>query len=131
MLKCKHNEDCSLYPHCGHTCGVPVEELLRRQSQKIRDMRFQMNQATYQLSLIEMAVAKAKKEIKEPDYIPSCPCGFTDCVSDPAYIQKYNPKHWEELGMPTSCDDLHYGKSPYEADERGYFYCQWYDDEDK
>lgn len=24
MLKCKHNEDCSKYPACGHTCGKSI-----------------------------------------------------------------------------------------------------------
>ena len=124
MLKCKYNEDCSLYPHCGHTCGVPVEELLRMKSQRIRDMEHVVNDLVgYQVRLMEQALYKVKDLTRKPDYIPSCPYGYMDCVSDPAYIRKYNPEWWEKLGMPTECSQAKY----YEEDCS----CQWYDDEDK
>ena len=124
MLKCKHKEDCSLYPHCGHTCGVPIEELLRMKSQHVRDLEHYMNNLVgYQLRLIESAVHQAKGIVRKPDYIPTCPYGYEDCISDPAYIRCYHPKWWEELGMPTECSQAKH----YEEDCS----CQWYDDEDK
>lgn len=131
MLKCKYNEDCSRYPACGHTCGVPLEELLWRKCHQIRDLEFRMKQANFQVETIQRACLAARKELDKEDYIPTCPCGFDDCIHDPAYIRCYNPKHWEELGMPVSCDDLRYGESPYEVDERHTMYCRYYDDEDK
>ena len=124
MLKCKHNEDCSLYPHCGHTCGVPIEELLRMKSQHVRDLEHYMNDLVgYQLRLIESAVHQAKGIAKKPDYIPTCPYGYEDCISDPAYIREYHPKRWEELGMPTECECA-------DEYEEG-CHCRYYDDEDK
>ena len=124
MLKCKHNEDCSLYPACGHTCGVPIEELLRMKSQHVRDLEHYVNDLIgYQLRLIESAVYKAKNLAKKPDYIPTCPYGYEDCISDPAYIRAYHPKWWEELGMPTECENA----DEYEESCS----CRWYDDEDK
>ena len=124
MLKCKHKEDCSLYPHCGHTCGVPIEELLRMKSQHVRDLEHYMNDLVgYQLRLIESAVHQAKGIAKKPDYIPTCPYGYEDCISDPAYIREYYPKWWEELGMPTECECA-------DEYEEG-CHCRYYDDEDK
>ena len=124
MLKCKHKEDCSLYPHCGHTCGVPIEELLRMKSQHVRDLEHYMNDLVgYQLRLIESAVHQAKGIAKKPDYIPTCPYGYEDCISDPAYIREYHPKWWEELGMPTVCECA-------DEYEEG-CHCRYYDDEDK
>ena len=123
MLKCKHNEDCSLYPHCGHTCGIPLEELLWAKCHRIRDLEFRMKQANFQVTQIQRACLAARTELDKEDYIPTCPYGYMDCVSDPAYIRKYNPKWWEELGMPTECSQAKY----YEEDCS----CQWYDDEDK
>ena len=124
MLKCKHKEDCSLYPHCGHTCGVPVEELLRMKSQHVRDLEHYMNDLVgYQLRLIESAVHQAKGIARKPDYIPTCPYGYEDCINDPAYIREYHPKWWEELGMPTECECA-------DEYEEG-CHCRYYDDEDK
>jgi hypothetical protein len=124
MLKCKYNEDCSLYPACGHTCGVPVEELLRIKSQRIRDMEHVVNDlAGYQVLLMEQALYKVKDLIKKPNYIPSCPYGYRDCISDPAYIRCYHPEWWEELGMPTECECA-------DEYEEG-CHCRYYDDEDK
>lgn len=124
MLKCKHNEDCSLYPHCGHTCGVPIEELLRMKSQHVRDLEHYMNDLVgYQLRLIESAVHQAKGIARKPDYISTCPYGYEDCISDPAYIREYHPKWWEELGMPTECECA-------DEYEEG-CHCRYYDDEDK
>ena len=124
MLKCKHNEDCSLYPACGHTCGVPVEGLLRMKSQYIRDMEHVVNDLVgHQVRLMEQALCKVKDLTRKPNYIPSCPYGYRDCVSDPAYIRCYHPEWWEELGMPTECecaDEYEEGCS-----------CRYYDDEDK
>ena len=63
-------------------------------------------------------------------YVPTCPRGYTDCVSDPAYIYFHYPDWYKEL----------YGdKTPEEASEKcrqkmledpnEEEYC--YDDEDK
>ena len=123
MYKCKHNEDCSKYPACGHTCGVPIEQLLWDKCQQIRDLEFRMKQANFQVELIQRACLAARTELDKEDYIPTCPYGYSDCISDPAYIRAYHPKWWEELGMPTECSQAKY----YEEDCS----CQWYDDEDK
>ena len=124
MLKCKYFEDCSVYPACGHNCGVPIEELLRMKSQHVRDLEHYMNDLVgYQLRLIESAVHQAKGIAKKPDYIPTCPYGYEDCISDPAYIRAYHPKWWEELGMPTECECA-------DEYEEG-CHCRYYDDEDK
>ena len=123
MLKCKHNEDCSLYPTCGHTCGVPLEELLWAKCQRIRDLEFRMKQANFQITQIQRACLAARTELDKEDYIPTCPYGYTDCVSDPAYIHAYHPKWWEELDMPTECECA----SEYKEGCS----CRYYDDEDK
>lgn len=123
MLKCKHNEDCSKYPHCGHTCGKSLEELLWAKCQAIRDLEFRMKQANFQITQIQRACLSARGELDKRDYIPTCPYGYEDCISDPAYIRCYHPKWWEELGMPTECecaDEYEEGCS-----------CRYYDDEDK
>lgn len=63
-------------------------------------------------------------------YVPACPLGYRDCISDPAYIKCYHSEWYKEL----------YGdKIPYEAAEKcrkrieedpdGF--CYNYDDEDK
>ena len=125
MLKYKYNEDCSHYPMCGKTCGLSLEELLWRKNQQIRDLKHDMlTVKTHQLLTIEKSLHAARTILsKMDDYIPTCPYGYIDCVSDPAYIRRYNPKWWEELGMPTECSQAKY----YEEDCS----CQWYDDEDK
>lgn len=93
-------------------------------SQRIRDMEHVINDLVgYQVLLMEQALYKVKDLIKKPDYIPSCPYGYEDCISDPAYIRWNHPKWWEELGMPTECSQA----KKYEEDCS----CQWYDDEDK
>ena len=93
-------------------------------SQRIRDIEHVINDlAGYQLLLMEQALHKVKDLIRKPDYIPSCPYGYMDCVSDPAYIRRYNPEWWEELGMPTECSQAKYFEEGCS--------CQWYDDEDK
>ena len=124
MLKCKYNEDCSNYPMCGQTCGLSLQELLRRKSQQIRDLKRQMISVRKdQLLLIEKTVYTARKRLEPERYEPTCPYGYVNCVSDPAYIREYYPKWWEELGMPTECecaDEYKEGCS-----------CRYYDDEDK
>lgn len=123
MFKCKHNEDCSKYPACGHTCGKSLEELLWDKCHRIRDLEFRMKQANFQITQIQRACLSARHELDKEDYIPTCPYGYEDCVSDPAYIRCYHLKWWEELGMPTECSQAKY----YEED----CHCKWYDDEDK
>ena len=123
MLKCKHNEDCSKYPACGHTCGKSLEELLWHKCHVIRDLEFRMKQANFQIAQIQRACLSARNELDKEPYRPTCPYGYMDCVSDPAYIRWNHPKWWEELGMPTECecaDEYEEGCS-----------CRYYDDEDK
>lgn len=123
MLKCKYNEDCSSYPACGHTCGKSLEELLWYKCQVIRDLEFRMKQANFQITQIQRACLSARGELDKEPYRPTCPYGYADCISDPAYIRWNHPKWWEELGMPTECeraDEYEEGCS-----------CRYYDDEDK
>lgn len=123
MLKCKYSEDCSKYPACGHTCGKPLEELLWHKCQMIRDLEFRMKQANFQITQIQRACLSARGELDKEPYHPTCPYGYADCISDPAYIRWNHPKWWEELGMPTECecaDEYEEGCS-----------CRYYDDEDK
>ena len=89
MLKCKYNEDCSRYPMCGKTCGLSLEELLWRKRQQIRDLKHDMlTVKTHQLLTIEKSLHAARTILsKMDDYIPTCPYGYRDCVSDPAYIR--------------------------------------------
>jgi hypothetical protein len=82
-----------------------------------------MKQANFQVTQIQRACLAARTELDKRDYIPTCPYGYMDCVSDPAYIRCHHPKWWEELGMPTKCECA----DEYEEDCS----CQWYDDEDK
>lgn len=123
MFKCKHNEDCSKYPACGHTCGKSLEELLWHKCHRIRDLEFRMKQANFQVTQIQRACLAARTELDKEDYIPTCLFGYIDCVNDPAYIRYYHPDTWEKLGMPTECD---YAKG-WEAGCS----CCYYDDEDK
>lgn len=123
MLKCKYSEDCSKYPTCGHTCGKSLEELLWHKCQMIRDLEFRMKQANFQITQIQRACLSARGELDKEPYHPTCPYGYVDCISDPAYIRWNHPKWWEELGMPTECecaDEYEEGCS-----------CRYYDDEDK
>ena len=60
-------------------------------------------------------------------YVPTCPYGHTDCVSDPAYIKHYDPEWFKELyedneDYPIECNK-YYEENPE--------YCCYYDDEDK
>ena len=123
MLKCKYSEDCSKYPTCGHTCGKSLEELLWHKCQVIRDLEFRMKQANFQISQIQRACLSARGELDKEPYHPTCPYGYVDCISDPAYIRWNHPKWWEELGMPTECECA----NEYEEGCS----CRYYDDEDK
>lgn len=44
------------------------------------------------VSLFQTRIYKLKRQ-----YTPTCPRGYTDCVCDPAYIQAYHPKEYNEL----------------------------------
>ena len=124
MLKCKYNEDCSHYPMCEQMCGLSLQELLWRKNQEIRDLKHQMISVRKdQLLLIEKVVHTARTRLEPERYEPTCPYGYEDCISDPAYIREYHPKWWEELGMPTECSQA----KGWEAGGR----CCYYDDEDK
>lgn len=67
------------------------------------------------------------------DYVPVCPRGYPDCVSDPAYIKKNYPVWYEQLyGNKTPLEALWVENGCMESVERDpeeKFYC--YDDEDK
>ena len=123
MLKCKYNEDCSNYPHCDRMCGLSHDELIFHMNQQIRDLQQEMRNARWVLKCIEGDVHKAASILYQPPYTPSCPYGYEDCVSDPAYIRWNHPEWWEELGMPTEC-------SKAKEYEEGCS-CRYYDDEDK
>ena len=123
MLKCKYNEDCSNYPHCGRMCGLSHDELIFHMNQQIRDLQQEMRNARWVLKCIEGDVQKAANILYQLPYTPSCPYGYEDCVSDPAYIRWNHPKQWEELGMPTKCECA-------DEYEEG-CHCRYYDDEDK
>lgn len=131
MLKCKYNEDCSHYPSCGHTCGLSMVELMRYQNERAQEYMGLLETLSIKLMapIRELRNIHDKTQIME--YEPTCPCGYVDCVSDPAYIRCAHPEWWEELGMPTSCADNNYGKPCWEEYEDGRRYCQYYDDEDK
>ena len=123
MLKCKHNEDCSKYPACGRTCDKPLEELLWHKCHVIRDLEFRMKQANFQITQIQRACLSARNELDKEPYRPTCPYGYEDCISDPAYIRWNYPKRWEELGMPIECECA-------DEYEEG-CHCRYYDNEDK
>jgi hypothetical protein len=126
MLKCKY-EHCQ-YPNCnGENCGVPVENMLALMCAEANYWR-QTVQQMYNTA-IAVPVGKVERELRRflpQEYTPTCPFGYTDCISDPAYIREYHPKWWIELGRPTECS-CHYSQP--EADAMGG--CPYYDDEDK
>jgi hypothetical protein len=65
------------------------------------------------------------KRSQYQEYIPVCPKGMTDCISDPAYILKYHEKWYHEMyGDKTPEEVIKEKKSCWEED------C-YYDDEDK
>ena len=123
MLKCKYNEDCSKYPACGRMCGKSLEELLWHKCQVIRDMEQTMADARFVIKCIEGDARRASNILYKLPYIPTCPYGYTDCISDPAYIRCYHSERWEKLGMPTECSSAKYYEKACS--------CKWYDDEDK
>ena len=67
------------------------------------------------------------------EYAPVCPRGFTDCISDPAYILYYYPSWYKELyGDKTPLEALWVENgcmASVERDPEMKYYC--YDDEDK
>ena len=74
-------------------------------------------------------VGKMEWELKKflpEDYEITCPFGYGDCISDPAYIRRWHPEWWIELGRPTQCSC---GYTYAEAEQMGD--CPYYDDEDK
>lgn len=66
-------------------------------------------------------------------YNPVCPRGFTDCVSDPAYIKYHYPDWYKELyGDKTPEEAIYAGNGCWDSFQRDpemNYYC--YDDEDK
>ena len=130
MIKCLH-KICQ-YPDCGRECGMTDDELIKYLVKEYGDLHFDY------VALRECcrgAIDVAYRGIhaltdRGAPYKPTCKCGYPDCVGDPAYIKQMHPEWWVELGMPTCCADLCYGKDPcYQED--GEWYCDHYDDEDK
>lgn len=124
MLKCKH-EYCQ-YPNCdGENCGVPVENLLAYMCAELNHQR-EIPRQIYR-AVAAAPVSQVMSEIKRffPEEYPiTCPYGYNGCISDPAYIRKYHPEWWIELGRPTTCSC---GQELYDAEKE----CPYYDDEDK
>ena len=124
MLKCKH-EYCQ-YPNCdGENCGVPVENLLAYICAELNHQR-EIPRQIYR-AVAAAPVSQVMSEIKRffPEEYPiTCPYGYDGCISDPAYIRKYHPEWWIELGRPTICSC---GQELYDAEKE----CPYYDDEDK
>ena len=124
MLKCKH-EYCQ-YPNCnGEDCGVPVENLLAYMCAELAHQR-EIPRQIYR-AVAAAPVSQVMYEIKRffpEDYPITCPYGYDGCISDPAYIRKYHPEWWIELGRPTVCSC---GKELYDQQKE----CPYYDDEDK
>lgn len=130
MLKCIHDQ-CQ-WPECDKTCGlVPTgdyvagscaeEGLITHLQEEIAGLKNTLIVNQQQLSFLSMDLHDSIKRIRSvsaiEDYIPTCPHGYCDCVYDPAYIRKYYPDWWKDLGMPTSCKNCPNGEK--------------YDDEDK
>lgn len=67
------------------------------------------------------------------DYKPACPRGFTDCVTDPAYIKFHYPDWYKELYGDMTPEEAIYRENgcwdSYQNDPEMNYYC--YDDEDK
>lgn len=126
MLKCKH-EHCQ-YPNCdGENCGIPTENMLAIMCAengmlraKIQNIYSEVAHAPLRQALHKLSQMTAKEEEI------TCPFGYENCISDPAYIRRCHPEWWIELGRPTECS-CHY--SQQEADAMGG--CPYYDDEDK
>lgn len=126
MLKCKH-EHCQ-YPHCeGENCGIPVENMLAIMCAEAKHWR-KTTEQMYHKAMATPVVNLQRELVRllPEDYTPTCPFGYGDCISDPAYIRCYHPEWWIELGRPTEC---HCGYSQAEADHMTG--CPYYDDEDK
>lgn len=124
MLKCKH-EYCQ-YPNCnGENCGVPVENLLAYMCAELNHQR-EIPRQIYR-AVAATPVSNVFSEIKRffPEEYPiTCPYGYNGCISDPAYIRKYHPEWWVELGRPTTCE---HGEQLFTQGKE----CPYYDDEDK
>lgn len=126
MLKCKH-EHCQ-YPHCeGENCGIPVENMLAIMCAEAKHWR-KTTEQMYHKAMVTPVVNLQRELVRllPEDYTSTCPFGYGDCISDPAYIRCYHPEWWIELGRPTEC---HCGYSQAEADHMTG--CPYYDDEDK
>ena len=126
MLKCKY-EHCQ-YPNCnGENCGIPVENLLALMCAELAHQR----EIPKQMYRTAMAAPVGKMEWELKKFLPeayeiTCPFGYGDCISDPAYIRAYHPEWWVELGRPTQCS------CGYTYDEADHMtHCPYYDDEDK
>jgi hypothetical protein len=124
MLKCKF-EHCQ-YPNCdGENCGISTEELLTYMCAELAHQREIPRQMYW--AALGSTVGRIDYELKRflpVDYKPTCPYGACDCISDPAYIRKYRPEWWIELGRPTACSC---DQELFDARKE----CPYYDDEDK
>lgn len=126
MLKCKY-EYCQ-YPNCdGENCGVSIENLLAYMCAEARHWRETTEQMYHTAMTTPIQILQRElNRLRPQQYTPTCPFGYNDCISDPAYIRTYHPEWWIELGRPTQCGSEY---NQEEADAMGW--CQYYDDEDK
>ena len=133
MIKCIHDKCC--WPECDKTCGlVPTgdyvagsseyEPLIKHLIEETTNLKTQLDSVNFWVSAalkdithFRLNLENAQSESDTNDYVPTCPHGYYDCVYDPAYIRKYYPNWWKDLGMPTSCKNCPDGER--------------YDDEDK
>jgi hypothetical protein len=124
MLKCKF-EHCQ-YPNCdGEDCEVPIGGLLAYMCAELAHQR-EIPEQMFRKAMAS-PVGSLRDELSRflpPEYETACPYGYLDCISDPAYIRKYHPQWWIELGRPTICEC---GQRLFDKGKE----CRYYDDEDK
>lgn len=68
------------------------------------------------------------------EYVPACPLGYTDCISDPAYIKHHYPEWYTKLyGDKTPEEVIDCDKNLMKEEYNGeiYYSCNDYDNEDK
>lgn len=135
MIKCIHDQ-CR-WPECDKTCGlVPtgdyvagscaeegliahLQEEIERLHGAFREQKLYLQNARFSCMELSKRLNYAHEVLFDSvnGYVPTCPHGYSDCVCDPAYIRRYHPDWWKDLGMPTSCENCPNGEG--------------YDDEDK
>lgn len=93
------------------------EEILKQLNsinEKINDM----------LGITNEEFNNLKRTYLYTEYIPTCPKGYIDCISDPAYIKYHHPNWYKELYGEKTPEEV--SKEECDINDE---YC--YDDEDK